>query len=210
MDALQTVAIDASGALEEAVRALTAGGVIVFPTDTVYGLGAGLWQPEAIARLYAVKGRPDEKALPVLLADEEQWREVATGASRAARRLMRAFWPGALTLVLPRRPEVPDAVGPLTHTIALRVPDHAALRRVLARAGPLASSSANRTGRPPATSAAGARDELGRCIALVLDGGTLSVRPPSTLVDLTGGEPLILRHGAVSADAIARALSSSF
>lgn len=198
--------VDDPQAPEAAARAVAAGGVLAFPTDTVYGLGADLWQPEAIARLYTVKGRPDEKALPVLLAAEEQWPLVASAAPEAARRLMRAFWPGALTIVLPRRDDVPEAVGPRTRTIAVRVPAHAALCRVLARSGPLASSSANLSGQAPAMSAREALDTLGHGLALVLDGGRLPAGEASTVVDTTGGQPVILRHGALSAEAIAAAL----
>jgi len=208
MDELQAIAIDDQRAPDLAVRAIASGSVIAFPTDTVYGLGAGLWRPDAITKLYALKGRPDEKALPVLLAAEEQWTEAATEASEAALRLMRRFWPGALTIVLPRRLDVPDAVGPLTRTIALRVPGHERLRRILARTGPLASSSANRSGHPPATSAKMALNELRYGLALVLDGGALPPRPPSTVVDVTGPELIIVRQGAITADAIARALAA--
>ncbi len=203
-----TIAIDDPKAPEAAAQAIAAGGVIAFPTDTVYGLGAGLWRPDAIGKLYALKGRPDEKALPVLLAAEEQWVEAASDASEAALRLIRRFWPGALTIVLPRRPDVPDTVGPLTRTIALRVPSHEGLRRVLARTGPLASSSANRSGQPPTTSVTQTLDELGYGLALVLDGGALPPRPPSTVVDVTGPEPIIVRQGAITADTIARALAT--
>jgi L-threonylcarbamoyladenylate synthase len=208
MDELQAIAIDDQRAPDLAVRAIASGSVIAFPTDTVYGLGAGLWRPDAITKLYTLKGRPDEKALPVLLAAEEQWTEAATEASEAALRLMRRFWPGALTIVLPRRLDVPDAVGPLTRTIALRVPGHEGLRRILARTGPLASSSANRSGQPPTTSATQTLDELGHGLALTLDGGALPPRPPSTVVDVTGPEPIIVRQGAITADAIARALAA--
>jgi len=208
MDEPRAIAINDLGAPEAAAQAIAEGGVIAFPTDTVYGLGAGLWQPDAITKLYALKGRPDEKALPVLLAAAEQWAEAATDAPEAARRLMRRFWPGALTIVLPRRPDVPDAVGPLTRTIALRVPGHEGLRRVLARTGPLASSSANRSGQPPATSATQTLDELGHGLAFTLDGGALPPRPPSTVVDVTRPEPVIVRQGAITADAIARALAA--
>ncbi len=201
-----TLAIDDAGAPAATARAAAAGGVIAFPTDTVYGLGCGLWRDTAIARLYALKERPDEKALPVLLAEAADWNRVASAASEEARRLMRAFWPGALTIVLPRRPDVPDAVGPLTATVALRVPAHADLRRILARTGPLASSSANRSGGPALPDAAAIRGALGHGLALLLDGGTLPPRPPSTVVDATGPAPIILRHGAVPADAITRAL----
>src|SRR5579864_7130181 len=110
------IPIDHPDAPEAAARAIVAGGVIAFPTDTVYGIGAGLWLPDAIGRLYALKGRPDEKALPVLMADESAWPLVARDLPDTAKPLMRAFWPGALTIVLPRRHDVPDAVGPLAPT----------------------------------------------------------------------------------------------
>src|SRR5437588_9818299 len=122
-----------------AARAIAAGSVIAFPTDTVYGVGVDLWQPDAVARLYALKGRPAEKALPVLLADAAEWTRVACDAPEAAQQLMRAFWPGALTIVLPRRPDVPDAVAPLVPTSPLRVPAHEPLRRVPGCPGPLAT-----------------------------------------------------------------------
>ena len=202
-----TISIDDADAAETAARAIAAGGVIAFPTDTVYGLGVDLWQPSAIAGLYRVKGRPDDKALPVLMADPDDWRDVALAFPATAQRLAAAFWPGGLTLVLRRRPEVPDAVAPLAPTIALRVPDHTALQRVLARTGPLASSSANLSGQPTATSATAVRAMLGHGLALVLDGGTQTVQQPSTIVDVTGAVPVILRHGAISDADIARVLA---
>ena len=190
-----------------AARAIAAGGVIAFPTDTVYGVGVDLWQPTAVARLYALKGRPQEKALPVLLADTAEWTRVACDAPEAALRLMRAFWPGALTIVLPRRPDVPDALAPLAATSALRVPAHELLRRVLARTGPLATSSANRSGEPPASDAASVRVALGAGLALLLDGDALPPSAPSTVVDASGHQPTILRHGAIPDDAIWRVIS---
>lgn len=203
MNETATIAIDHPDAPERAARVVAAGGVIAFATDTVYGLGVDLWQPTAIARLFALKGRPDEKALPVLMATAEEWTRVAADASPAAQALMAAFWPGALTIVLPRRAGVPDAVGPQTTTVGLRVPAHDALRRVLARTGPLATSSANRSGLPPALDAAMLGEQLGAGPALLLDGGRLSTSTPSTVVDLSGPEPAILRQGAISAMAIA-------
>lgn len=199
--------IDAPEAPDVAARAIARGGVIAFPTDTVYGLGANLWQAPAMAALYALKARPDEKALPVLMAEREDWARVATAAPEAARRLMEAFWPGALTIVLPRRPDVPDAVGPLTDTIAVRVPDHAALRRVLACTGPLASSSANPSGHPSLSDDESVRAALGHGLALLLTGGALPPRPPSTVVVATGPEPIIVRQGAISAEEITRVLT---
>ncbi len=202
-----TLSIDDADAAETAAGAIATGGVIAFPTDTVYGLGVDLWQPSAIAALYRVKGRPDDKALPVLMADSDGWRDVALAFPATAQRLAAAFWPGGLTLVLRRRPEVPDAVAPLAPTIALRVPDHTALRRVLARTGPLASSSANLSGQPTATSATEVRATLGHGLTLVLDGGIRTVQRPSTIVDVTAAVPVILRHGAISDEDIARVLA---
>ena len=203
----EIIPIDDPAAPAAAARAIAAGGVIAFPTDTVYGVGVDLWQPAAVARLYALKGRPQEKALPVLLADTEEWTRVACDAPEAALRLMRAFWPGALTIVLPRRPDVPDALAPLAATSALRVPAHEPLRRVLARTGPLATSSANRSGEPPASDAATVRAALGAGLALLLDGGALPPSAPSTVVDASGRQTTILRHGAIPDDAIWRVIS---
>lgn len=207
MTSLRIIPIDHPDAPEAAARAIAAGGVIAFPTDTVYGIGAGLWQPEAIGRLYTLKGRPDEKALPVLMANASEWTRVARELPDTAAPLMRAFWPGALTIVLPRRPDVPDAVGLPAPTIGLRVPAHAALCRVLERTGPLATSSANRSGQPPARDAGAVREALGAGVALLLDGGALPPSAPSTVVDLTGAAPVVLRHGAVTAAAIEAALA---
>ncbi len=198
--------IDDPTAIDEAVRAVAAGHVIAFPTDTVYGVGADLWQPAAVERLYAVKGRPDEKALPVLMAGEDDCRRVATRIPPSGLALMRAFWPGPLTIVLPRRDDVPDAVGPRVATIAVRVPDHDGLRRALARTGPLASSSANRSGKPPALDAPAVQAALGDGVALILDGGTPRHLEPSTVVDVSGESPRILRQGALAAAEIARIL----
>jgi L-threonylcarbamoyladenylate synthase len=203
----EIIPIDDPAAPAVAARAIAAGGVIAFPTDTVYGVGVDLRQPTAVARLYALKGRPQEKALPVLLADTGEWTQVACDASEAALRLMRAFWPGALTIVLPRRPDVPDALAPLAATSALRVPAHEPLRRVLARTGPLATSSANRSGEPPASDAAAVRAALGAGLALLLDGGALPPSAPSTVVDASGRQPTILRHGAIPDEAIWRVIS---
>ncbi len=200
------IPIDDPAAPEAAAQVIAQGGVIAFPTDTVYGVGANLWQPRAIAHLYELKGRPEEKALPVLMGHQDQWAQVACNLPQAALHLMRVFWPGALTIVVPRRPDVPDAVGPLTSTIALRVPAHEGLRRVLMRTGPLATSSANRSGEPSLSDAAAVQAALGAGLALLLDGGALPISAASTVVDVTGPAAVILRHGAIDAGAIEKAL----
>lgn len=203
---LSILLVDDPRAPDVAAEACAAGGVIAFPTDTVYGVGVDLWQPTALARLYEVKGRSVEKALPILMADAADWKRVAATLPRGADELMSAFWPGALTIVLPRRSNVPEAVGPLTSTIAVRVPAHAGLRRVLERTGPLATSSANRSGAAPAMDAEGVREQLGHGLSLLLDGGRLPPSQPSTVIDLTGAEPAILRLGAIDKQAIVRVL----
>ncbi len=209
MSDVPILAIDDPEAPAAAARAIAAGGVIAFPTDTLYGVGADLWQPEAVIRLYALKGRPEAKALPILMAEAGEWPRLVARLPETADALMRAFWPGALTIVLPRRADLPDSPGLAETTIALRVPAHDALRRVLARTGPLATSSANRSGATAASDAATAREALGGGLALLLDGGTLAPSAPSTVVDLTGAEPVVLRHGAISASALAAVLDGA-
>src|SRR5919202_2585057 len=141
------------------------------------------------------------------MADAAEWTRVACAAPPAALRLMRAFWPGALTIVLPRRPYVPYMLALLSATSALRVPAHEPLRRVLARTGPLATSSANRSGEPPASDAASVRAALGAGLALLLDGGALPPSAPSTVVDASGRQPTILRHGSIPDEAISQVIS---
>ncbi|GAC1437427.1 MAG: hypothetical protein NVSMB65_11660 [Chloroflexota bacterium] len=190
-----------------AAEAVRAGDLIAFPTDTVYGVGGDLSQPAAIGALFALKGRDAEKALPILLASAAQLSQVAREVPESAWRLIHAFWPGALTIVLARHPDVPAAVGPAAPTIGVRVPAHRDLLRLLETVGrPLASSSANPAGQPPARDAGAVDAALGGGLRLILDGGTLPPAPASTVVDLTGETPLILRRGPISAAEIGRVL----
>ena len=179
---------------------------MVFPTDTVYGIGCNPYNPDAIARIYDVKGRAAQKAIPLLLADVACLDQVATSVPQAAMRLGEQFWPGALTIVVPRRPELPDILseGP---TVAVRVPDHDALRELIRRCGgAIAATSANLSGQPDATDAAAARQYLGDRVELVIDGGTTRGGVPSTVVDCTQHPPRVLREGAIPAAAIYEAL----
>ena len=181
------------------VRALLAGGVVVIPTDTVYGVAVATSVPGATAALFAVKRRPAEVALPVLCADESQARSLAGDIPSGAERLMAAFWPGPLTVVVPRRPGLGlDLGGSDDTTIGLRVPAAEVVQAITAEAGPLACTSANRHGEPTPATAAEAATALGPGVDAVLDGGPLA-GAPSTVVAWVDGGLQVLRRGAISA-----------
>jgi len=190
------------------------GQVIAIPTDTVYGLAAAIDQPDAIDRLYAIKGRPDEKAIPVLISDPEHVLTLTSCLSATAAHLARTFWPGPLTLVLPGRQDLPQRVTDVTvdgqRTVALRVPDNLLARAIIAAAGgALAVTSANRSGEAPAVEAREVERLDPSQPLLVVDGGRAVGGVPSTIVRATGEKPEILREGAISASAIAAALVGS-
>lgn len=186
---------------------LEQGGLVAFPTDTVYGLAAAVWDWEAVNRLYAVKQRPERKAIPVLISDVADVLRVARPPSELAQALMIQFWPGPLTLVVRRRPEIPEAVS-ATDTIGVRVPDQAFARSLLGSAGPLAVTSANRSGGESATTAEEVLAQLGHRIDLVIDGGPTPGGIPSTVVDCTTDPPRVLREGPISSAQIQRALGA--
>lgn len=187
--------VDAQG-IEAAGRALASGGVVAIPTDTVYGLAVDPFRPGATDRLFALKGRPREVRLPVLVAGEEQVLEVAANVSDLARRLMSTFWPGALTVVLPRRPHSTADLGAGGPTVAVRCPAHRVPVAVCTITGPLATTSANLHGQDPLTTAGVVRSTFAGALAVVLDGGTCAGLP-STIVDCTGPEPQLLRQGLI-------------
>jgi L-threonylcarbamoyladenylate synthase len=182
-------------AIKAAAASLREGDIIGVPTDTVYGLAADPWHSGAADRLFLVKGRPRNVELPVLVADEEQALALTTAVPHAARRLMQAFWPGALTLVLPRREDVTADLGEEDETIGLRCPGHPVPLALCREVGPYATTSANRHGGPPAT-AAESLSEGWPGVALVLDAGVCDGEP-STVVDSTGEVPKLLRAGCV-------------
>lgn len=183
-------------AIAAAVEALQEGDILGVPTDTVYGLAADPWHTGAADRLFRVKARPRSVELPVLVADAEQALSLVTGLPDAALRLMKTFWPGALTLVLPRRPEVTADLGDEDETIGVRCPAHPVPRALSRQLGPIATTSANRHGEPPITSAAALAEAL-NAVALVLDSGECA-GAASTVVDATGETPRLLREGAIS------------
>ncbi|NCP88415.1 MAG: threonylcarbamoyl-AMP synthase [Anaerolineae bacterium CG_4_9_14_3_um_filter_57_17] len=193
-------------ALALAIDVLTNNGLVAFPTDTVYGLGALVFNELAVSEIYTVKERGSEKAVPVLVGDFEQLERVAHGVSSICAKLARRFWPGPLTIVLPRHPNIPEAVTPYP-TVGVRIPDFEPTRELLRLTGPLAVSSANRSGNAAPCTARGVEAELGGRIPLILDGGVTPGGMPSTVVDCSQGEPKILRAGPITLEQILNALS---
>ncbi|HEV8699127.1 MAG TPA: L-threonylcarbamoyladenylate synthase [Candidatus Limnocylindrales bacterium] len=191
----------------EAIDVLRDGGVVALPTDTVYGIAVALSTPGGIERLYEIKRRPVDRGIVLLLDDATQ--AARTGSmTPAAAALAAAAWPGGLTVIVPQRPDVPwpPALTGGAETIGLRIPDHDAARTLARALGPLPTTSANISGLPEATDAAGILDQLGDAIDLVLDGGAARGGPASTVVDCTGAEPVIVREGAVPAAEVAAIL----
>ncbi len=186
-------------AVERAVALLRAGELVVFPTDTVYGVGALAWDEEAVGKLYTAKIRAGHKAIPILLADPADLLLVASDLPPAALRVAERFWPGALTLVVPRNRRVPDIVTAGGDTVAVRVPDHDAVRALIRAAGaPLATTSANLSGAASPVTAAEVAAQLSGRVSLILDGGPCPGGTPSTILDLTGETAVILREGPLT------------
>lgn len=193
-------------ALSRALETLQAGGMVAFPTDTVYGLGALIQLPESIQALYAVKGREAAKAIPVLLGSPDQVDWVAMPVSAMARRLADKFWPGPLTLVVPKRPDLPVELS-LHPTIGVRMPNHPVALALLRVTGPLAVTSANLSGEASAVTAQEVVAQLGGRIELILDGGSTPGGISSTVVDCSGHNPVILRQGQISLEDLLQALA---
>jgi L-threonylcarbamoyladenylate synthase len=194
-------------AIDEAAAILAAGGLVAFPTETVYGLGAHALDDEAVNEIFAAKGRPSTDPVIVHLASAEQLPTVARTIPELAWTLARAFWPGPLSIVLEKQPRVPSAVTAGLDTVAVRVPSHPVARQLLERAAiPVAAPSANRFSHPSPTTAAHVIEDLGDAIDLVLDAGATPIGVESTIVDLTVTPPRIRRPGGVSVEAIRRVI----
>ena len=190
-----------------AVDVLRRGGLVAFPTETVYGLGADASNPAAVGRIYAVKGRPRNHPVIVHLAEATAIKAWAADVPPDGWALAEAFWPGPLTLILPRSDRVPDAVTGGAGTVGLRVPNQPlALELLEAFGGGIAAPSANRFGRVSPTTAAHVRADLGADVDLVLDGGACAVGVESTIVDLSWGGPRVLRLGGLSVEALSDVL----
>ena len=192
--------------LDAAKRALSSGRLVVMPTDTVYGLAADAFDSSAVTDLLRAKGRGRDMPVPVLVGSWHTIDGLVLGVRQAARDLIRAFWPGALSLVVHQAPSLAWDLGDARGTVMLRMPLHPVALELLREVGPLAVSSANISGRPPAVTAEDARAQLGGSAAVYLDGGPAEHALASTIVDLTGDAPRILRVGAVSTSEIAEVL----
>jgi len=188
-----------SVAIDRAARALVDGELVVVPTDTVYGVSAALSCPAAVENIYVAKGRPAEKPIALLVDRIEDVELVAAEVPEAAKALMARFWPGGLTLILPRKPSVPSIVAAGGPTIAVRMPDHPVPRALIRRLGaPLPTTSANVSGRPSPTDAGQAAAELGDRVSIILDAGPAPGGVESTVIDPTTRPAVVYREGAIS------------
>lgn len=185
--------------IQAALEILQTGGIVAFPTDTVYGVGALAFDNAAIESIYTAKDRPGEKAIPVLIGDLSDLEKVANSIPDMALRFAARFWPGPLTCIVQKKQTLPPAVS-ATSTVAVRIPDHPDARALLRAAGPMAVTSANISRQPSPSTAQEVYEQLNGRIPLILDGGKTPGGVPSTLVDCTGDEPVILREGPISLD----------
>jgi L-threonylcarbamoyladenylate synthase len=186
--------------LAAARDAVRRGELVVVPTDTVYGIGTDAFQPAAVAALLAAKERARDMPVPVLVGSQSGLDGLMLVVPPTVRALAEAFWPGALTLVVEQAPSLAWDLGEARGTVAVRMPRHPVALDLLAQTGPLAVSSANRTGRPPASTAKEAYEQLGYQVAVYLDGGPSGDAVQSTIVDLSAEVPRVLRPGAISLD----------
>jgi L-threonylcarbamoyladenylate synthase len=195
-------------AIQRALAILREGGLVAFPTDTVYGLGALVFDKAAVDSIYTAKGRPEGKAIPVLIGEVDDLEKVAVEVSETALILAARFWPGPLTIVVGKRPGLPEAVS-TTPTVGVRIPNHPVARTLLRQAGPMAVTSANLSGQASLSTAQEVFDQLGGRIAFILDGGRTPGGVPSTVVSCVGGETKVLREGPISKSEILAALGKT-
>lgn len=187
-------------AIQRAADAVSAGELVVLPTDTVYGLGADAFDPQAVAGVLRTKGRGRNVPVPVLVGSWSTLDGLVTVVDDRTRSLVEAFWPGGLTIVVRYAPSLSWDLGDADGTVGVRMPLHPVAIELLEMTGPMAVSSANRHGAPPAQTAAQARDQLGEDVSVYLEDGPVAVGVASTIVDVTGPHPRVLRLGAVSLD----------
>jgi L-threonylcarbamoyladenylate synthase len=188
--------------LDLAAGAVRRGELVVLPTDTVYGVGADAFNADAVRLLLTAKGRGPDMPVPVLVGSPRTLPGIATGLDDVGRALIEAFWPGGLTIVVRHQPSLQWDLGETSGTVAVRMPLHPVAIELLTETGPMAVSSANKSGAPPATTCDDAYDQLGDAVSIYLDGGPTADAVASTIVDLTGAEPRVVRLGAVPVDAL--------
>jgi tRNA threonylcarbamoyl adenosine modification protein (Sua5/YciO/YrdC/YwlC family) len=193
-------------AIASAAAAVKSGRLVVLPTDTVYGLGADAFDASAVAALLEAKGRGRDMPVGVLVGSWHTIEGLVYAVPESTRELIRAFWPGALSLVVQQAPSLQWDLGDARGTVMVRMPLQPVAIELLRQTGPMAVSSANVSGRPAANTAQEAQDQLGDLVDVYLDGGRAQQQAASTILDLTGPEPRILREGPVGADAIAKVL----
>ncbi|AZA13320.1 L-threonylcarbamoyladenylate synthase [Corynebacterium choanae] len=198
---------DREAGITIAAESVKDGGLVVLPTDTLYGLGVDAFNNEAVSKLLATKRRGPDMPVPVLVGSWSTIRGLVREYSTYTRLLVEAFWPGGLSIVVPQAPSLPWNLGNTQGTVMLRMPLHPVAISLLQKTGPMAVSSANISGEPPATNIAAAQAQLGEAVDVYLDGGECPVGTPSTIVDVSTGQVRILREGAVPRERIAAALS---
>jgi len=191
--------------IQRALKTLQHGGIVAFPTDTVYGLGALAFDNPAIESIYTAKDRPIEKAIPILIGDLSDLDQAAVNIPDMAFRFAARFWPGPLTCIVPKKPTLPPAIS-ATLTVAVRIPNHPDALALLRAAGPMAVTSANLSGQASPVTAQAVYEQLQGRIPLILDGGQTPGGTPSTLVDCTGESPKILREGPILLEELLSAL----
>ncbi|MGP6173438.1 L-threonylcarbamoyladenylate synthase [Corynebacterium sp. A21] len=189
-----------------AVEAVKGGRLVVLPTDTLYGLGCDAFDNDAVASLLATKRRGPDMPVPVLVGSWDTIQGLVREYSPQAKALVEAFWPGGLSIVVPQAPSLPWNLGDTRGTVMLRMPLHPVAIELLRQTGPMAVSSANISGQQPPTTAVHAKQQLGAAVAVYLDGGVTAIGEPSSIVDLSGPVPHILREGAIAAERIAEVL----
>jgi L-threonylcarbamoyladenylate synthase len=195
--------------IDDAIDVLSSGGLVIIPTDTVYGVAASPLRPDGVARLYMAKGRPLDRAIPVLVSSFEGATHLVRDVDPVSRKLMERFWPGPLTIVLPAQSWLPEEIVRDTGSVGLRMPDHRVALELISRCGgALATTSANRSNMPETTTASSAAGELGETVDLVIDGGATPGGIASTVVRVTDGQIEILRQGALSSAELEDAVHS--
>ena len=192
-------------ALTSAVEVLRRGGIVAYPTDTLFGLGVDALNEAAVERIFEVKGRPQGMPLPLIIGEPEQLEMVADTVTECAWKFASAFWPGGLTLVVPVGPNVPALVTARGWKVAVRLPDHPIPRELARQLGrPITGTSANRSGGPDPSTAESVQNQFHNTIDMILRGGSAPAGRSSTVLDITGHQPKVLRHGAVSVEQLER------